>query len=133
MDWLALAAAALSCLVVGFVWYNPKVFGNAWMKSLGLNEEDLKKGNMALIFGLAFVLALLAAWFIDFMVSGHPPEDLNFGHGLFHGAMLGAVTVLPAMATNALFERRSFTYIAINVLYWIVCFALMGGILIVWK
>ena len=34
--------AALIPLLVGFIYYNPKVMGNAWMKETGLNEEQLK-------------------------------------------------------------------------------------------
>lgn len=52
----------------------------------------------------------------------------TFGHGALHGAMTGVFLVLPVIATNALFERKSFKYIAINVGYWIVSLAIMGGI-----
>ena len=50
MNFLAIAAAAVSTLVVGFVWYHPKVFGTVWMREAGLTEEQLKKGNMLKIF-----------------------------------------------------------------------------------
>ena len=43
MNYLAMAVAALTTLVVGFVWYHPKVFGTAWMHAAGLTEEELKK------------------------------------------------------------------------------------------
>jgi len=32
--------AGLIPLMIGFVWYNPKVFGNAWMKSINVTEES---------------------------------------------------------------------------------------------
>ena len=53
INFLAILTAGVSALVVGFIWYNPKVFGTAWMNSAGLTEEQLKGGNMAKIFGLA--------------------------------------------------------------------------------
>lgn len=59
---LVLLAAAIVPTFTGFIWYNPKVFGNAWMKAAGLSEETLKGGNMALIFGLSFVLSFLLAF-----------------------------------------------------------------------
>ena len=55
MDFLnfpAILVAAVSALVVGFIWYNPKVFGNAWMEAAGLTEAQLKAGNMVKIFFL---------------------------------------------------------------------------------
>ena len=64
INWLALVVASLSTLVVGFVWYHPKVFGTIWMKEIGMTEEKAKNSNMALTFGLSVVLAFLAAFFI---------------------------------------------------------------------
>jgi hypothetical protein len=53
----------------------------------------------------------------------------TFKHGAFHG-IIGALTIaLPILGTNALFERKSFKYVAINVGYWIVTMALMGGVI----
>ena len=52
---IAIPIAAIAALLVGFIWYHPKVFGNAWMKVSGMTEEKIKGGNMAVIFGLAIV------------------------------------------------------------------------------
>ena len=51
-------STALIPLVIGFIWYNPKVFGTIWMNEIGMTEEKAKQGNMAKIFGLTFVLLL---------------------------------------------------------------------------
>ena len=51
INFLAVLVAALSSFVVGFVWYNPKVFGTIWMNEIGMTEEKAKQGNMAKIFG----------------------------------------------------------------------------------
>lgn len=67
-NWIAVLVAALVPTVVGFIWYHPKVFGTAWMKAAGMTEEKMKGGNMALIFGLAFVLSFLASMFLQSMV-----------------------------------------------------------------
>lgn len=56
----------------------------------------------------------------------------TFKHGVFHGVVLGVVCALPVLGINALFERKSFKYIAINTGYWIVSMALMGGVLCAW-
>lgn len=60
-DPLILAAAALVPLVMGFIWYNPKTFGNAWMKAAHVTEDQMKGSNMALIFGLTYVLSFFIA------------------------------------------------------------------------
>lgn len=58
---LILAAAALVPIVMGFIWYNPKTFGTAWMNASGLTEEKMKGANMPLIFGLTYVLSFFIA------------------------------------------------------------------------
>ncbi len=67
-DFLIIALAALVPLFVGFIWYNPKVLGNAWMKSAGLSEEQLKGANMPLIFGFSYLFAFMLAMFLNNIV-----------------------------------------------------------------
>lgn len=157
---LTLLIASAVPLFVGFVWYHPRVFGNAWMKSASLNEESLKQGpNMFLIFGLTYLLG----FFISFLLSGivihqmgfysmlqnhfKEPETMQlftdvmakygndfrtFNHGALHGGITGVALALPVLAVNALFERKGFSYIAINAGFWIVSMIIMGGIICQW-
>jgi hypothetical protein len=140
-NWLALIAASILPLVTGFIWYNPKVFGTAWMKESGMTEEKAKNMNPAKTYGLAVVMAFLIAFFIIPLVflGGAPGFDhgpdgdfMTFKHGALHGALLGVLVALPVLATNALFEQKSFKYVAINAGYWIVTMALMAGVINAW-
>lgn len=60
-------------------------------------------------------------------------EGRTFKHGAFHGIIVGIFFAFPIMAINALFERKSFKYIFLNAGFWIICLAIMGGIISVWK
>lgn len=53
----------------------------------------------------------------------------TFKHGVFHGVISGIFLIFPLFAINAMFERKGFKYIFINSGYWLVSFALMGGII----
>ncbi len=131
MNWAAIVAATLVPLLTGFIWYHPKVFGTAWMQSIGLTREDTEKNfNMTLMFGGSFLLALLAAVPLQYMVS-HPDENLSpFVHGFYHGAMYsGIMLALPVIGINAIYEQRGWKYVLINAGYWIVTLGVMGGIL----
>jgi len=156
---LAILVAAISALLVGFVWYNPKVFGNAWMEASGMTEEKIKVGNMGKIFALALIFAFLLAFSLQFLVIhqtgaysmiGGEVNDTTlpsfqafmddygnafrtFKHGVLHGVISGVFIALPILGTNALFERKNAKYIFINSGYWIVTLALMGGIICAWK
>jgi len=61
MNFWVLFIAALIPMIVGAIWYNPKVFGNAWMSSSGVTEEEAQSGNMIVIFGLSYVFSLFIA------------------------------------------------------------------------
>jgi len=61
MNFPIIALAALIPLITGFIWYNPKLFGTAWMKAAGLNEESMKGFNMAKVFILTYVLSFILA------------------------------------------------------------------------
>ncbi len=140
-NWIAHVVAALSTLVVGFLWYAPFSFQNAWMKSSGVTQEQMEGANMGIIFGLAVVFAFLITIPLGFVMLTHTlecspaydPTSFSFAHGAFHGAIMGLFVALPVLATNALFERKNWTYILINAGYWVVCISIMGGIIFAWR
>ena len=157
INFLALIVAAASALVIGFIWYNPKVFGTAWLRAAEMTEDKMKGANMAKIFGLALFFAFLLAMAMQMltihqigamgMVGGDIENALpsysafmndygmahrSFGHGALHGAMSGVFIALPIIGTNALFERKGAKYIFINSGYWIVTMAVMGAIVCGW-
>lgn len=85
INWLVQFIAALIPMLVGFIWYNPKVFGNAWMKATGLTEERLKTGNMPLIFGLSFALAILLSFTYKVLGDHHASFQAFFRPVAEHG------------------------------------------------
>ena len=156
MNFLAVIVAALSTMVVGAIWYNPKVFGTAWMKETGMTEEKAKSANMFKIFGMAILFAIMISFVLQFsIIHQFGPDGMvgiegdhssynafmaeyghafrTFKHGAWHGFMTGLFLGLPVIGTNALFERKSAKYILINGGYWIVCFTIIGGILSAWE
>lgn len=161
-----IALAALIPLVIGFVWYSPKVFGKAWMSASGVTEDQVKGANMALILGISFVCAFFIGATLNALVihqngvfsliqkpAGmvrqavtpeqateaiqHAKELLKIheysfrtlSHGAIHGFLFGLFFITPFLAFNALFERKSFKYIAINSGFWIVSSILMGAVI----
>ncbi len=68
INWLVILAATIVPLVIGFIWYNPKVFGNAWMSVTGVTPESAKKTNMGVVFGLTALFSFLIAFIMSGMV-----------------------------------------------------------------
>ncbi len=151
---LTLLLSAFSSLIVGFIWYNPKVFGKIWMRESGISEEKIKGGNMLLTMLMAFIYAFFISFVLQFlvihqtgalgMVGGNADKALpsysafladygtafrTFKHGALHGFMTGLFFCLPVIGVGALFERRSWKYTLIAGGYWVVTGTIMGGII----
>jgi hypothetical protein len=130
INWFAVLAAAVSTFVLGGLWYSPFLFGRAWMRVNNLNEAELAKSNMAKIFGLSFFFAvIMAANLAAFLAE--PKTTAAWGATAGFLAGFGWVTL--AIATIALFERRSWKYTLINGGYMTVSFAIMGLIIGAWR
>lgn len=130
INWFAVLAAAISTFVLGGLWYSPALFGRAWMTVNNLNNEQLSKSNMAKVFGLAFVFAVvMAANLAAFLAE----PKTNASWGATAGFLAGFGWVALGIATIALFERRSAKYVLINGGYMTVAFVLMGLILGAWR
>jgi hypothetical protein len=125
----AVLVAALSTFLIGGLWYSPAVFGKPWMRENGLTEEGLKNGNTVKIFGLAFVLAIIAAINLAMFMG---PEDKP-EMGALWGFLAGFGWVATFVGTHYLFERKSFKLFLINAGYSVVALTVMGVILAAWK
>jgi len=131
INWLSLIIAAILPSILGFAWYSPMLFGKAWMDSIGMTEEKARSGNMPLNMGLSLVLSFFLAFFLLATVNGMGQEGEfdTFKHGAFHGLLLGILVVIPTFITNGLFEQRAWKTMLINVAYWTLTLALMGGVI----
>jgi hypothetical protein len=129
LNYLAILVAALSTFIIGGLWYSPAVFGKIWMQENGFTEEGMKNSNMVKIFGLAFVLGLIAAVNLA-MFLGEESDPLM---GAFYGFLAGFGWVATFVGTHYLFERKSFKLFLINAGYSIVALTVMGLIIASWK
>jgi hypothetical protein len=130
----AILVATLSTFLVGWLWYGP-LFGKSWMTATGLTEEQLQQGNMAKIFGFAFIFELIMAFNLAMFLTGSPEaaEQMTYQMGAFYGFLTGFGWVFFALAVNSLYEQKSWKYIFINGGYWTVTFTIMGLIIGAWK
>ena len=62
VNWIAVFLATVSAMVVGFVWYAPNVFGNAWMRLAGLEDPAKRKKGMFGAMAASVLGSLLTAY-----------------------------------------------------------------------
>ena len=101
-----LVVASLSTFVIAFLWYGKALFGKIWQRLAGLSNEDIQGRNMALIFGLTFVLNFIIAALLSFFTE----IAMMLGSSVIFGGLFAAFLCLGFVATsfgiNYLFSRK---------------------------
>lgn len=129
LNYWAILVSALSTFLIGGLWYSPAIFGKAWMEENGFKEEELRKSNMVKIFGLTFLLSLIAAVNLAMFLGAEADAVM----GAFYGFLAGFGWVAMFIGTHYLFERKSMKLFLINAGYSVVALTIMGLIIGAWK
>ncbi|HYL83772.1 MAG TPA: DUF1761 domain-containing protein [Candidatus Angelobacter sp.] len=136
LNWLAILVAAVASMILGFLWYSPLLFAKAWVREMGydINDkakmEEMRKSAGPAYAG-SFVASLLSAFTLALILHGLRAEDLHFGIMASFHIWLGFVATV--QFTGALFAKQSMKLFAINTLYQLVCYVVMGIILTLWR
>ena len=128
VNYFAIVAAALAAFVLGGLWYSPALFGKAWQREVGLSDDELKRGNMARIFGTSLILSLIASFVFALFLGPRPPMSLGLGAGI----AAGLCWVASSFGMNYLFARRSFKLFLIDGGFHTLQFTVIGLILALW-
>jgi hypothetical protein len=129
INWLSLIIASLIPTITGMIYYHPKVFGNVWMKSIGLTKEDCEKQSKLKMFIISIIMSfILSIALLNFNnLTSQEGEFDTFGPGAVHGRVGSRFIIMPILVTGGLYELKNFKNIAINLVYWMITLALMGG------
>jgi ABC-type Fe3+ transport system permease subunit len=127
INWLGVILATLSTMVVGTVWYTPKVFGDIWMR---LAKVDQKKAKQR---GARPIIITLVVSFVSAYVLAHVAYMANqfFGNSFLQDALGTAFwTWLGFTAarfiTHDAFEGRPIRLSLINIMHELATFMVMG-------
>jgi hypothetical protein len=127
LNFLAVAAAAVSAFVIGGLWYSPVLLGGAWKRANGFSDPPVAGPR---VFGLALLLSLVMAVNLA-MFLNDPKTTLAFG--AMAGFLAGFGWAAMGIGIVSLFERRSLRYVLINGGYLTVALTVMGVILGAWR
>jgi Protein of unknown function (DUF1761) len=133
---LAVLAAAVAAMVVGFIWYSPILFAKPWMREMGydLNDkakmEEMRKSAGPTYFA-SFIASLVTAFILALFFHWIRVDDMHLALGVAFHAWLGFVATV--QLTGVLFMKQSMKLFAINTGYQLVCYLAMGAILQAWK
>ena len=127
---LPILFAGVVSVVIGFIWYHPKVFGSAWVRLTNLSPEAVEKGKkgMPLMAFFGLVASMLAAYVMNYFGVAWGVYDVIGAIELGFWCWIGFVA--PTMLGIVLWEQKSFKLYLINVLYWLVSFIAMAIVLV---
>lgn len=126
---LAVIVAAVSTMVVGFVWYALPVFGRSWMAAIGKTEAEL--GSPGPAYALTLVGSFVRALALALVVGVAPAQTLL--DGALVGLLVGVGFEATSYAATYIFSSRSLTLYLIDAGYHVVSLIVMGAILGVWR
>lgn len=126
-NWIAVVVAAFVPVTFGALWYQKGVSALIAGENVGTRKHGFG------LYIISILVSVMTAFFISLLMSGHPAEEQNLIHGLFHGAMLTVFAILPAMLIHFMFEGdRSIRNIIYHILFWVICTGIMGAIIGAW-
>ncbi|NNG16403.1 MAG: DUF1761 domain-containing protein [Gemmatimonadales bacterium] len=132
LNYLAIVVAALVFFIVGGIWY-AAVFGKPWQNALSLNPEETAQAQQD--FPKALAVWFLSGLIISFVLANFARAlgAASFGSGIMVGFWTWLGFALPLNLNSLAFEKRAPHVFLINVGFYWVTFALMGGILAAWR
>ena len=98
INYIAVVLATLSSMVVGTIWYTPKVFGNYWMKTSGVTPSGNSKDAIRPIV-ITLIVSFITAW----VLAGAIWISFDFYGGSFLVNALLTAAILWAGFTAARF------------------------------
>ncbi len=130
INYWAVLLATLSTMVVGAVWYAPKVFGDAWMRLARVERG----GSAVAPLVVTLVVSFLSAW----VLAGAAYIAWQFYGGSFLWASVATAVFLwvgftaARLVTHDAFERRPAALTAMNLAHELVTFLVMALIIGAW-
>jgi hypothetical protein len=115
INYLAVLAAVVASMVVGFVFYHPAVLGRIWMRLVGHSEDSIQSRS-PLVYPVVIVASFLTAW----ALAGATYMAYEFYQGRFWvsalitGWILWLAFTVARMLVHDLFDTRSLKITALS-------------------
>ncbi|OLD14494.1 MAG: hypothetical protein AUI85_13660 [Acidobacteriales bacterium 13_1_40CM_3_55_5] len=102
-------AAAVSSMILGFLWYSPLLFAKPWTLAMGYDPndkakmEEMRKGAGKL-YGITFIASLISAFVLGKIIEITTVNSVPYGMKIGFAVWLGFVTTV--QLTSTLFKKR---------------------------
>jgi len=133
INYWAVILATLSSMVVGSIWYTPRVFGNYWMKAADITPSGNSRDAIRPI-AVTLVVSFVTAW----VLAGAAFISWDFyGGSFFVNSLLTALILWAGFTaarfiTHDAFDGRPTGLTVLNVAHELVTIVIMAIIIGVW-
>lgn len=121
-------------MILGFLWYSNYLFGNPWMRLMGLTNEAIMErsanNGMWKNYLLTVVTAFLQTYILALVI--HSIGVFSFSNGVIAGLVIWLGFTVPLGVSNVIWENKSWKLFLINSGYYATTLAFVGGIIAVW-
>ena len=133
INYIAVILATLSSMVIGSIWYTPKVFGNYWMKAANVTPSGNARDAIRPIL-LTLVVSFVTAWVLAgaSFISWDFYGGSFFVNALVTGIILWAGFTAARFITHDAFDGRPTGLTVLNVAHEFVTIVIMAIIIGVW-
>lgn len=132
INYIAVVLATLSSMVVGSIWYTPKVFGTKWMK---LARVEMREGASAFVpIVVTVVVSFITAWVLagSTTIAWHFYSGSYLISALVTSILLWAGFTAARFITHDAFEGRPAALTVMNIAHELVTVVIMAVIIGVW-
>ncbi len=81
INYLAVVVAAVASMIIGAIWYSPRVFGRMWMRLTGKTMDQMAGQNAGRAYLVTFFGSLVMAWVLAMFVRRAAVGPLRPEHG----------------------------------------------------
>jgi hypothetical protein len=133
INYLAVLAAVVASMVIGFVYYHPAVLGRLWMRLVGQTDESVQGGS-PLVYPVVIVASFVTAW----ALAGATFLAHEFYQGgflvsaLVTGWILWLAFTAARMLVHDVFDTRSLKITALSALNEFLIITAMALIIGLW-
>ncbi len=136
VNYLAVLAAAVASMFVGFVWYG-FLFRKTWMELMGITPESIKGSSMSAnkAYAIQFVASLITACVLSqimFLVYASSPGSTPLEAGMVTGLLAWLGFAMPVTLGIVLWEGKPWKLWLINASHYLVGLVVMGVVLSFW-
>ncbi len=126
IEWIAVVLATIAGFVVGALWFHERTLGKAWMRLVGLTEEEVRAASPSRFVATGVVLFVSALVLNVLMVE---LSVLSVGGGALFGAFIALVFRAGNHVIHHGFELRPHSLTVIDSLHDIAALAAAGAII----